>query len=147
MRAAFGSRGGAGPDSVTNFCCTGVRFWVACYVVLLLGVYQLATSGLLGGIPSLNPDSAPLRWGVLAGLAALLAPLLLLWLGSGPLLIRQRGARLRDAGAEEAGSAPAGVLLVSRLSAHLGLADHAAPACKGKQVCFCPGAVGACLLR
>jgi hypothetical protein len=71
--------------------CAGVRLGVACYAVLLLGVYQLLSSGLLGGVPSARMHPA-LRGGVLLGLALLLAPLLLLWLGSGPLLIRQRRA-------------------------------------------------------
>ena len=63
---------------------------MAIYVVMLLGAYQLMSSGLLGGVPSERMGPL-LRAGMLGGLALLLAPVLLLWLQSGPLLVRQQG--------------------------------------------------------
>ena len=62
----------------------GRRFGTAFCVVIMLALYQLGTSGLLGiqdGMP------AGARGALLGGLAALLLPLLLLWLRSGGLLI------------------------------------------------------------
>ena len=61
---------------------------MAFYVVMLLGAYQLMSSGLLGGVPSERMGPV-LRAAMLGGLVLLLAPLLLLWLQSGPLLVRQ----------------------------------------------------------
>lgn len=63
----------------------GRRFGAAFCVVIMLALYQLGTSGLLGiqdGMP------AGVRGVLLGGLAALLLPLLFLWPGSGGLLIR-----------------------------------------------------------
>ena len=75
---------------------------MAFIVVIALAVYQLATSGLLGvqeGLP------AGVRGGLLGGLAALLLPLLFLWLRSGALLVRdvQEGACEEEAGLRTGG--------------------------------------------
>ena len=80
------------PEDSTEcrLAAAGARFAVAFYVVMLLGAYQLMSSGLLGGVPS-QRMGPPLRAAMLGGLALLLAPLLLLWLRSGALLVRQQG--------------------------------------------------------
>ncbi|CAK0787583.1 hypothetical protein CVIRNUC_010805 [Coccomyxa viridis] len=64
----------------------GWRFGAAFSVVTMLAVYQLGTSGLLGVREGLSPA---VRGGLLGGLAALLLPLLFLWLRSGGLLMRE----------------------------------------------------------
>ena len=67
-------------------CYAGRRFGAAFCVVILLALYQLCTSGLMGvqdGIP------AGVRGALLGGLAALLLPLLFLWPGSGGLLVQE----------------------------------------------------------
>ena len=63
----------------------GRRFGAAFCMVILLALYQLGTSGLLGfrdGLP------AGARGALLGCLAALLLPLLFLWPGSGGLLVQ-----------------------------------------------------------
>ena len=66
--------------------CAGRRFGAAFCVVIMLALYQLGTSGLMGvqdGMP------AGVRGALLGGLAALLLPLLFLWPRSGGLLIQE----------------------------------------------------------
>ena len=64
----------------------GRRFGAAFSVVILLALYQLGTSGLMG-----VQDGMPVgvRGALLGGLAALLLPLLFLWPGSGGLLVQE----------------------------------------------------------
>ena len=71
----------------------GWRFGAAFSVVAMLAVYQLGTSGLLGIREGLSP---PVRGGLLGGLAALLLPLLFLWLRWGGLLMRETQDDPRD---------------------------------------------------
>ncbi|CAL5224648.1 g7366 [Coccomyxa viridis] len=76
-----------GSETVTeDGNCKGRRFGAAFCVVIMLALYQLGTSGLMGvqdGMP------AGVRGALLGGLAALLLPLLFLWPRSGGLLIQE----------------------------------------------------------
>ena len=66
--------------------CAGRRFGAAFCVVIMLALYQLGTSGLMG-VQDWMP--AGVRGALLGGLAALLLPLLFLWPGSGGLLVQE----------------------------------------------------------
>jgi hypothetical protein len=63
----------------------GLRFMCLYNFVIILAGFQLGTSGLVAS----HTDAAPgFRCTMLAALALVLAPLLCVWIGSGPLLVR-----------------------------------------------------------
>lgn len=98
------------PETFSNTLShhAGWRFGTAFCVVIMLALYQLGTSGLLGIGEGM---SVGVRGGLLGGLAALLLPLLFLWPRSGGLLIMDAQKSCGDAEAAQ----PRGMLTPEHL--------------------------------